>query len=217
MSAPTTQTSPTAEPAYHGPQANKLTGHNYDGIEEFDNPTPGWWHAIFLSSIVFSLIYAVFWHGSVLGWSIHDEWDDAQKAEFAKIFGSVGELKTDQETILAQMSNQKFMAVAKATFIGNCAACHKRDGGGDVGVNLCDDNYKNVNKIEDIYKVITEGANAGAMPPWKNRLSSNERVIVAAYVASLRGTTPAIGKAPVPGDKTIDPWPKAAAPKTDGK
>ncbi len=195
-----------AAQTYSGPQSGKLTGHNYDGIEEYDNPTPGWWHAIFIASILFSLVYAVFFHASVLGWSIQDEWDDAQKVEFAKIFGSVGELKTDRDTILTQMNDPKFMAIAKATFIGNCAACHKRDGGGDVGVNLCDDYYKNITKVEDIYRVISEGAAGGAMPPWKNRLSSNERVIVAAYVASLRGTTPAIGKPPE-GQK-IDPWPK---------
>lgn len=189
---------------------DSLTDHSYDGIQEYDNPTPRWWHAIFAGSVVFSVFYVLFWHVSTGGWTNEEGWSDAQKAEVARIFGSVGEMKPDRETILTQMSSPTFMPLAKAIFIGNCAACHRSDGGGDIGVNLCDDSYKNAANIEDLFRVITEGANAGAMPSWKNRLSDNERVILAAYVASLRGTTPASGKGPE--GKVIDPWPKATSP-----
>ena len=186
-----------------------LTSHEYDGIREYDNPTPGWWHAIFAGSIIFSAIYVLVWHVSVYGWSIQDEWTDAQMEEFAHVFGAVGQLKPDEATILTQMNNPQFMAVAKASFLGNCTACHGREGGGLVGVNLCDDSYKNITKIEDIYKVITEGAKGGAMPAWKSRLSENERVILASYVASLRGTTPPNPKQAE--GNPIPPWPKAPA------
>ncbi|MBL8763317.1 MAG: c-type cytochrome [Phycisphaerae bacterium] len=187
-----------------------LSSHEYDGIREYDNPTPGWWYAILTATVVFSAVYFVFWHASVAGWSIHDSWEDDQRAEYARIFGAVGQLKPDEASILAQMGNPKFMNIARATFIGNCASCHARDGGGDVGVNLCDESYKNVVKIEDLFRVITDGANGGAMPSWKNRLSDNERVILASYVASLRGTTPARAKAPE--GQPIPPWPRPAAP-----
>ncbi|MCC6320930.1 MAG: c-type cytochrome [Phycisphaerales bacterium] len=187
-----------------------VTDHEYDGIREYDNPTPGWWKWVFGASIVFSVLYAVFFHASVYGWTVQDVWARQQTAYYKQVFGAVGELKTDEGTILSQMSNPEFMDVARATFVANCAACHKRDGGGDVGVNLCDDSYKNVEKVEDLFKVITDGAANGAMPSWKTRLSSNERVILAAYVASLRGTTPAAGK--VAEGKVIAPWPKAPAP-----
>jgi cytochrome c oxidase cbb3-type subunit 3 len=52
---------------------------------------------------------------------------------------------------------------------------------------LTDDYWKNVKQLADIPKVIAEGAAAGAMPSWKTRLHPNEVVLVAAYVASLRG------------------------------
>jgi len=196
---------------------DQLMDHEYDGIREYDNPTPGWWNMIFAATVVFAFFYVIVWHASSASYTIHDTWNKAQLAEYARIFGSVGQLKPDEQTILAQIDEPRFMAIAKSTFVGTCAACHARDGGGDVGVNLCDDSYKNIKKVEDIYRVITEGANGGAMPSWKNRFSDNERVLLAAYVASLRGTTPAKPKAP--DGTVIDPWPKhepkpAPAPAT---
>lgn len=192
-----------------GQATGQLTGHEYDGIQEFDNPTPGWWHGLFLASVVFAGLYLLVWHFSIAGYSIEESWDDDQKEDLVRIFGNVGQLPADETSIVTQMSNPQFMLVAKATFAGNCATCHAKDGGGLVGVNLCDDYYKNVVKIEDLYRVISEGANNGAMPSWKNRLSQNERVILASYVASLRGTTPE--HLNPPEGVVIPPWPKTAA------
>ena len=198
----------------------QVLDHEYDGIREYDNPTPGWWHAILIGTFVFAVFYFMFFHMSPVSWTIQEDWEKDQQADYAKVFGAVGELKPDQATLLDMMSKPKFMALSRNIFLGNCAQCHNRDGGGlpGSGVNLCDDYYKNVRKIEDIYRVITEGANNGAMPTWRNRLSNNERVIVAAYIASLRGTTPAAGKAPE--GEIIPPWPKptsGGAPPESGK
>jgi cytochrome c oxidase cbb3-type subunit 3 len=74
---------------------------------------------------------------------------------------------------------------------------------------LCDEQYKNIKDIGDILTVLEKGANAGAMPAWKNRLSTNQMVMVASYVASLRGTNPAVAK---DGEgRAIGPWPEAPA------
>lgn len=201
----------TAAPAATTPPGEpELTGHVYDGIQEFDNPTPGWWNAIFVLTIVFSFCYVLYWHVSFMRSTIQDSWAADQRAEYTRIFGEVGELKADEATILAQMDHPEFMQVAQALFVGNCAACHRKDGTGDVGVNLCDDYYKNVTKVEDIHRVISDGANQGAMPPWKSRFSKNEIVVLSAYVASLRGTTSG-GKAPE--GQQIPPWPKTPAAK----
>ncbi|MBX3378481.1 MAG: c-type cytochrome [Phycisphaeraceae bacterium] len=186
--------------------ADPLTDHEYDGIREFDNPTPGWWYWLFGASVAFSVFYLAFWHFSVAGWTIEEAWSDDQRAEFVRVFGSVGQLKTDDQSILQQIDNPQFMTIAKAAFVGNCSACHAKDGGGLVGVNLCDENYKNIKNPSDIFRVITDGANAGAMPSWKRTFSDNERVILAAYVASLRGTTPANPKAAE--GQPIAPWKK---------
>ena len=42
----------------HGEE--RLMEHEYDGIREYDNPTPGWWHVILLVSVVFSAALQIF-------------------------------------------------------------------------------------------------------------------------------------------------------------
>ena len=186
---------------------DQVLNHEYDGIREYDNPTPGWWNWLFALSVVFSVIYWAWYHVGTESKSIEQDWESAQVAEFKKIFGKLGTLAPDEPTVARMMDDPKMMAVAKGIFAGNCAACHARDGGGINGVNLTDDVYKNVNGLGDFYTVITKGANNQAMPAWENRLSMNERIILAAYAASLRGTTPATAKIPE-GDNHPPPWPK---------
>lgn len=184
--------------------------HEYDGIREYDNPTPGWWHLIFIGTIVFSLVYVAFWHGSPLAWTPEQAWAEAKRVEDARMFGQLGELSPDRATILRMMGNPSAQAVAKGLFKANCAQCHGPDGGGlpASGVNLCDDHYKNVKQIEDLYAVITNGANNGAMPKHLDRLSEKERIVLAAFVAQLRGTKPE-GAQP-PAGEIIAPWPTLA-------
>jgi cytochrome c oxidase cbb3-type subunit 3 len=85
-----------------------------------------------------------------------------------------------------------------------------------VGPNLTDDYYKNVKQITDIAEVIKNGAAGGSMPAWKTRLHPNEVVLMAAYVAGLRGKN--LKGRPPEGEK-IPPWPSAAVeePKTEAK
>jgi cytochrome c oxidase cbb3-type subunit 3 len=183
---------------------DQLLDHEYDGIREYDNPTPGWWHAIFLGTVLFSLLYWAIFSFSPMAPTPQKQVAARQQAEVQKIFGALGELQNDAPTLRKMMGDDKFMGIAQGWYAGNCASCHGGDGGGINGVNLCDDSYKNVKKIEDIFTVITNGANVGAMPPQGTRYSQNERVLLAAYVAHLRGTKPAAPRA-AEGD-VIPPW-----------
>lgn len=184
-----------------------LSDHEYDGIREYDNPTPGWWHLIFAATAVFSLLYFVYFHFNSKAPTPHTRLAKKQMMEDKKLFGALGELEPTEATFFKLMGDSKLMSVAQATFTGNCASCHARDGGGINGVNLTDNHYKNVKAMPDLYKVITEGAAGGAMPAQAN-YSKNERILLAAYAASLRGTKPATPKAPEGVE--IEPWPKAA-------
>jgi cytochrome c oxidase cbb3-type subunit 3 len=191
-------------------QVENLLDHEYDGIREFDNPTPGWWHLFFFATVLFSVVYYFFFTFSPLASTPQQRWEAKQVREFERMFGAYGDLKPDTKTILMMKEDPKMMAVASSLFVKNCATCHGTDGGGINGFNLTDDNYKNVANLEDIAKVIAEGRNSGAMPAWGNRLNENERVILSSYVASLRGTKPANPKAADATEKPIAPWPTTA-------
>lgn len=203
-------------PSGHGAPAEsgtaRLMDHEYDGIKEYDNPTPGWWHLLFWLTIVFSVLYFYFFTFSPVSWTIQDRWEQAQAAAYARIFGELGDLKPDDQTMLSLKQDEKMMAVARGMFATNCGQCHGRDGGGINGVNLTDDVYKNVRSLGDILQIINVGAANGAMPAWENRLTQNERILLAAYVASLRGTNVPGGR--MPEGEAIPPWPVMA---TDAK
>lgn len=182
-----------------------LLEHEYDGIREYDNPTPGWWHLIFWLTIAFSAFYGAFFHFSELAWDEHGTLDRDQQAYYARLFGELGDLEGDEPTILRLMAEDKWLNVGHSVFARNCTQCHGAEGGGINGVNLTDHSYKNVKHLADLYSVVTTGVVDKGMPAWNNRLQNNERVVVAAYVASLRGKNVPGGR-PAEGD-TIAPWP----------
>lgn len=193
--------------------SGQVMDHEYDGIREYDNPTPGWWHLIFIACIAFSIMYYAYYHFSPSAksiWAVHDA---AVQADYAKKFGALGTLSNDDANLLRLMGNKEAMSLGQGMFEQVCAACHGKNGGAANlnGVNLTDNTYKNVKVMTDIFNVITKGANNGAMPPWENRYDANERVLLAAYVASLRGQNVSGGKAP--DGVEIPPWPTAAGSK----
>lgn len=163
------------------------TDHAYDGIEEFDNPLPGWWKWLFIASIAFSPFYFLFYHGGVEGRSIESLYSVNLAEITRKQFSEIGELQPDEATLVSYMEKDSWMRVGKIVFQTHCVSCHGRNGEGKVGPNLTDEHYKNVRTITDIAKIINNGAAAGAMPKWSNRLHPNEVVLVSSYVATMRG------------------------------
>ena len=41
----------------------ETTGHNYDGIEEYDNPLPSWWYWWFVLTIFYGAGYLIYYPG----------------------------------------------------------------------------------------------------------------------------------------------------------
>lgn len=183
-----------------------LTDHEYDGIQEYDNPTPGWWFLIFVITCVWAMGYWIVWEldpdAPAPGRLWEQEAAEINRAQFAKL----GELKPDEATLVMLMNDADWKPVAEGIFRANCVSCHGRLGQGDVGPNMTDDAYKNIKVITDIPRIIREGAAGGAMPA-QRALSQNEVILVASYIASLRGKN-------LPGKaaegEVIAPWPKAA-------
>ncbi len=191
-------------------ELDPLLNHEYDGIREYDNPTPGWWHMIFFGTILFAIFYVVFWHFSPMGWNVYDKLAADQSRALEATFGDMGELTGDEQTIMRYATDEKWLTAAAAWFAGKCISCHGANGEGVVGPNLTDDYFINIKTPEDIYKMISEGAVAKGMPAWGKQMHPNKVVLLASYVASLRGKN-------LPGKgqqgEMIDPWPVLQAPE----
>jgi len=189
-----------------------LLDHEYDGIREYDNPTPAWWHMVFIGTVVFSVVYYVFFQLGNAGWTVQQAYDNAVARDLTSRFQEIGELEMDGPTIRKYMDDEEWLTVGLAVYEKHCRSCHGDNGVGQSGPNLTDNNYIHIETLDDIARVIDQGANNGAMPAWGTRLHPNEVVLVSAYVANMRGKNLPGRKAE--GDKVITSWPQPAADDT---
>ena len=112
------------------------TNDVYDGIEVDDNPVPVWWKWIFLGSIAFSPLYAMYFHGGASGRSVEDVYNVALAENTRLQFEEIGELKPDADTIVEYMHKPSWVKVGQSVFRANCISCHGREGEGKVGSEL---------------------------------------------------------------------------------
>lgn len=203
--SPGSPLSPVAEAAAEPKPHNELTGHNYDGIEEYDNPTPGWWHMVFIGSIAFSLLYVLVYHVSGFVPSIEERHASAEARALDARFAELNTIPMGEEKILKIMAQPAWLDQGASIYTSTCALCHGQRGEGLVGPNMTDEFYKNATDLASIADVIANGAANGAMPAQKNALNENEIALVTAYMASIRGKNlPSVRPAEgVP----IAPWP----------
>ncbi len=80
------------------------------------------------------------------------------------------------------------MDLAVGYYRAHCAVCHSVKGTGINAPNLTDDAYLNVRSPSGLYDIISYGRHAKGMPAWEEKLGKAERLLLAAYAASLRGT-----------------------------
>jgi len=167
--------------------------HDFDGIQELNNPLPPWWTAGFVITVIMSVFYVFYYF--VQG---KDSQYDEFNREMSKAKVQVDAYKKEHNIVDANsvtvLTDKAALAEGKEIYIKNCAACHVADGGGLVGPNLTDENWIYGCDIKDVFKVIQDGTSKG-MPPWK-ALGADKIQKVASYVLSLQGTTPAKPKAP---------------------
>jgi cytochrome c oxidase cbb3-type subunit III len=177
-------------------KSEKLLSHNYDGIEEYDNPMPRWWVWIFIITILFSVVYFVYYH--MLGGPSHaDEYEAEMKIWGDRIAELAPAVTVTEASLMALLDNQAGLAEGKAKFEQVCAACHTADGGGLIGPNLCDNYWiHGQGSMLDIHKTVSEGVLEKGMLAWKNQLDPDLLNNVVAYAYTLKGNTPANPKAP---------------------
>lgn len=193
-------------------EANLLLDHDYDGIKELDNNLPPWWVYLFYGCIVFAAVYLV--RFEIMG-------GDNQEMEFKK---EMAQAKIDieaykktapdlmDENKVTQLTGVADLEKGKVIFTTNCIACHRVDGGGQIGPNLTDEHWVLGGGIKNVFLTISNGGRDGkGMVAWKGNLKPTEIQLVASYVLSLKGTNPKDAKAP-DGEIWVDPNEKPATP-----
>ncbi|MEZ6187715.1 MAG: cbb3-type cytochrome c oxidase N-terminal domain-containing protein [Planctomycetota bacterium] len=186
-----THTPDTKTPA-SDPHEAEILDHNYDGIQEYDNPLPGWWKALFLATFLFSLAYLAFLTPfSVAREFEHEDADLKERAASANLLEGIS-----NEGLEALSQDAAAMAAAKEKFLAVCASCHGDQGQGKIGPNLTDDHWIHCKQTTDIYLTIYRGVEAKGMIAWGKSLKPDEIQRLAAYVQSLRGSNPPNPRAP---------------------
>ncbi len=189
---------------------DKLMNHEYDGIREYDNPLPFWWVGIFIVCIIFAACYWVYYQMSGRTISAEHEEYATELAAWKKLRETIlaKSIKVTPQFLAKLAASKSDMAKIKPKFIDKCKACHLPDGGGLVGPNLTDDYQLHGTDRMGLFKTIRDGKPAKGMQSWSPVFKPLDVARLAAYVANLRGTKPAKGKAPQ-GEK-IGPYPRRA-------
>jgi cytochrome c oxidase cbb3-type subunit 3 len=185
-------------------EADVMLTHNYDGIQELDNVLPPWWVYLFYGTIIFAGIYLV--RFEILGSDNQAQEFDKEVAE-AKI--AVDEYNKKAPDLMnlekvTLLTDATAIAAGKEIFAKNCVACHRTDGGGQIGPNLTDDMWINGGGIKNVFNTIMEGGRDGkGMISWKTSIKPSDIQKVASYVISLQGSSPA---APKPTEPEAKQW-----------
>lgn len=172
-------------------EKGRSTGHDFDGIEELNNPLPAWWTWLFIGTIAFSAGYFVLYPGfgaypGLLGWTSAGqhaaEVDDARQ-RFGPVFEryfsvAIPDLVRDEEAV----------AMGSRIFANNCTACHGSDARGNRGYpDLTDDEWIHGGDPEAVVYTITNGRQ-GVMPAMAAIVGGEAGVAdVAEHVLALAG------------------------------
>jgi len=168
----------------------RTTGHEYDGIEELDNPLPAWWFWMFAITIIWGVAYLIVYPGlgnfpGLLGWT-QVEQHDREVAAADEKFRAMRDryLAMPVEEIANDPALRK---MGQRIFGNNCAQCHGADAKGSYGFpNLTDGDWIWGGSPEAIKATLINGRQA-AMPPWEAILGDKGIAEATAYVLSLNG------------------------------
>jgi len=183
------------------------TGHEWDGIEEYDNPMPRWWLWTFYATIVWGIGYSILYPAwpmitgatpGLVGFSTREQVVE-QIAVFENANASIDAqlVSTDLAAIPDDPAlNQYAVNAGGAVFRTWCSQCHGSGAAGAVGYpNLLDDDWLWGGTLEEVHYTITHGirnevsydSRYSEMPAFGEILSDEEIEQSVNYVMSLSG------------------------------
>lgn len=191
------------------PTGIETVGHEWDGIEELNNPLPRWWVILFGITVAFAAGYMVLYpaiplldHGTpgTQGWTSRGQLA-ADMAEAAKgrekVLAAIAATPLENLAANPELQNAA-IAGGRAAFRVNCVQCHGSGAAGSLGYpSLKDDDWLWGGNIQEIATTITHGIRSPAdaatrtslMPSFGKDgvLTAAQIGDVASYVRSLSG------------------------------
>lgn len=174
-----------------------IEDHNYDGIQELDNPLPPWWLYLFYGTIIFGVVYLVRYH-VFDGSNQLEEYQLKESIAQASIAAYKETAKdfVDASNVVV-LTDADALAEGKTLYDTQCSVCHRNDGGGGIGPNLTDAYWILGGDIASIFNTISNGGRpAKGMIAWKSTLKPSQIQAVSSYIVSLKGTQPEHPKQP---------------------
>jgi cytochrome c oxidase cbb3-type subunit 3 len=171
------------------PRDPLLLDHEADGIQELDNNLPRWWVWLFHLSIAFSVFYMVYYHVLKAGDLQIDAYEKELAAGERIKSEAIGRFEANLASLLPSQDIED-LARGREIYTSLCAPCHRDDGGGLVGPNLCDDYWIHGSSYLDNLKIIINGVPEKGMLTWRGVLKPGEIQAVASYIHTFRGTSP---------------------------
>ncbi|PIE23169.1 MAG: cytochrome oxidase subunit III [Planctomycetota bacterium] len=167
---------------------DEIRGHEFDGIEEYDNPLPNWWLWTFYGACIFAVAYWGYYE-VFNGPNLRESYEAqvVEQNERIKVL-EASQNPLTEESLLVLVKDPEAVKLGKKIFAGQggCLPCHgaKLEGVPGLGVNLTDDAWKHGPRAMQIYQVIHDGVSGTSMPPHKTKLGRDRIEKVVAYLLS---------------------------------
>jgi cytochrome c oxidase cbb3-type subunit 3 len=176
-------------------EKDQLTGHDYDGIKEYNNPLPTWWLWTFFGTIIFAFIYYIHYE---LGGAPSMEAELSEGLAVIAAKQNAHQKKSElSDSDLNGLIAKADLTLANTEFQSKCTACHGDHLQGGIGPNLTDAYWiHGQGSAADIVKTIKNGILDKGMPSWEASMKSEQIIAVAAYILSKQDSNPAGAKAP---------------------
>jgi cytochrome c oxidase cbb3-type subunit 3 len=178
--------------------AELLTDHDYDGIQELDNGMPPFLKYMFIFTILFAVYYWVDYHVIEASPLQIQEYEnqlaqgEAEKAEYIKKAGAL----VDENSVKV-VDDPGVIAQGEKIYATNCVACHGDKGQGGVGPNFTDNYWIHGGDIKSLFSTIKYGVPAKGMRSWQSEIKPGDIQAVSSFILTkLVGTNVAGGKEP---------------------